>query len=159
MSHALPASTVQERCGASANNAARYPWLIPTKLRYTAHPAFATFFFSYPFFILLMVVTRMLPSWTFSTRKLESACRCSYPAFPFPSLTPISPTPVSHRHPGTFDSTHSPILANVDSVSASYILLLFCYTRSSAPECCLVLSCFDVNHPCEQSCFLILSSE
>lgn len=68
----------------------------------------------------------------------------------------MSPS-VSHRH---FRLDAHPVLANANSASACYILLLRYYTRFPTSDniCCPVLSRFDVKHAAlEQSCLLIHS--
>lgn len=120
-------------------------------------PGFCLLFFLC--FLYSTDVSLMLPSWTFCTRKLESACRCSYPAFPPSSYSDLTLCFASaSRH---FRLDHPPILANVDSVCFRILPLLHCYTRSPVSTCCLVHSCFHiVKHVIvEQSCFRRIPSD
>ena len=131
VSHAPLASMVQERCGASANNAARYQWSIPTKSQETvlnrlSPPLFLSFF-------ILLIVSLMFSSWTFCTPKIRKRSSMQLPASPHTISRPdvYLRLPSAFRH---FDSTRHLVFANSNSASACYILLLRWYTRSPASD-------------------------
>lgn len=135
VSHVLPAPTVQERCGAFANNAARFQWLIPTKLQETPFTRLSPPFFL-SFFISLIVLL-MVSSWTL---RLKTRKRLSMQLSDFlpPSLTSI--TPSVSRHFSTrraIQSSQTPPLLSIYD---------YCATTPGLPPptCCLVHSCCDV---------------
>lgn len=110
------------------------------------------------FYFILLIVSLMLYSWTFYTRKLESARRYNH-QLPLPPLTPTSPQSLISI-PTLFDSTHHPVPRECQfrHCLLYFTAALLCRV-SYLRQCCLVHSRFDVKHAIyEQLCFMVNSS-